>query len=62
MANMLKNQSNPMQMLQMMAGQNPQIANVLNMLGGSGMSAKQLFMQQAQKMGIDPNQIINMLK
>jgi hypothetical protein len=59
---MLKGQSNPMQIIKNMASQNPQVSQVLNMLNGSGMSAKDLFMQTAQQMGIDPNQIINMLK
>lgn len=62
MFNMLKGQSNPMQIIKNMASQNPQVSQVLNMLNGSGMSAKDLFMQTAQQMGIDPNQIINMLK
>jgi hypothetical protein len=62
MINMLKNNGNPMQMLQSMAGTNPQLGQVLSMLNGSGMSAKQMFMQMAQQRGVDPNSIIDMLK
>jgi hypothetical protein len=62
MVQMLKGQANPMQVIQSMAAQNPQLSQVINMLNGSGMSAKDLFMQTAQQRGIDPNMIIDMLK
>lgn len=61
-ASMLKGKSNPMQALQMLAGQNPQIGQVLTMLNNSGMSPKDLFMQQAQQKGVNPDEIIEMLK
>lgn len=62
MANMLKGKSNPQQMLQMVAQQNPQMSQIMNMVNGSGMSPKQMFMNMAQQQGIDPNSIVNMLK
>lgn len=62
MADMLKGKQNPQQMLQMVAQQNPQISQVLNIVNGSGMSPKQMFMNLAQQKGIDPNSIINILK
>jgi hypothetical protein len=46
----------------MMANQNPQINQVINMISNSGMSAKDLFYQQSTQMGVDPNSIIDMLK
>lgn len=62
MAGMLKGKNNPMQMLQMLGGQNPQLNQVMQMMNGSNMSPKQLFMNMVQQQGIDPNQIISMIK
>jgi hypothetical protein len=62
LASALKNSNNPMQLLQNAGQNNPQIANVMNMLNGSGMSAKQMFNMVVSQRGIDGNQIINMLK
>lgn len=62
MANMLKGKSNPQQMLQIVAQQNPQISQIMNMLNGSNMSPKQMFMNMAKQQGIDPTSIINILK
>lgn len=57
MINLIKGKNNPNQMLQMLAQQNPQVSQIMNMLNGSHMSPKQLFMQTAQQRGIDPNTI-----
>jgi beta-N-acetylglucosaminidase len=62
MANMLKGSKNPMQLLQMATQQNPQVSQVMNMLRGSGMSAKDMFYNVAQQRGINPDDIINNLK
>lgn len=62
MADTLRGASNPMSLLQTAAQQNPQLAQVMNMANGSGMSYKQLFSMAAQQRGIDPNQITSMLK
>jgi hypothetical protein len=62
LASAIKNTENPNAILQAAANQNPQIAQVMSMVNGSGMNAKQLFMMAAQQRGIDPNQIVNMLK
>lgn len=62
MINLIKGKNNPNQMLQMLAQQNPQVSQIMNMLNGSHMSPKQLFMQTTQQRGIDPNTIINQLK
>lgn len=62
MANMLRGKSNPMQILQTVAQNDSGMAQVMNMVGNSGMSAKQFFMQTAQQQGMDPNQIISMLQ
>jgi hypothetical protein len=62
MANIFKGQSNPMAFLQKVSQQYPQVGQVLNMLNSSGMSPKDFFMQSARQMGVDPNEIINLLK
>lgn len=62
MIKMLNGQNNPMQIIQAVARQNPQMGQIMNMINQSGMSPKQLFMAQAQKMGVNPNDIINQLK
>lgn len=62
MAGMLKGKTNPMQILQMAAGQNPQVAQIMNMVGNSNLSPKQMFYNMAQQYGIDPSAIIDMLK
>lgn len=59
---MVKNQSNPQAFLQMIAGQNPQISQVLQMVNGSGMTAKNLFYKMAQQRGVDPQQVLEILK
>lgn len=60
--NMAKSGGNPMQMIQSIAGQNPQMQNMMNILNSGKMSPKQLFMNMANQRGINPNEIINMLK
>jgi hypothetical protein len=52
----------PMSVLNMASQQNPQLAAVMNMVSGSNMTPKQLFSLAAQQRGVDPNQIVNMLK
>lgn len=59
---MAKSGGNPMQMIQSIAGQNPQMQNMMNILNSGKMSPKQLFMNMANQRGINPNDIINMLK
>lgn len=62
MMQMLQGSNNPQTMLQMMAAQNPQLKQVLDYVQQSGGDPKQAFYKLAQDKGIDPNQIINMLK
>jgi hypothetical protein len=54
--------NNPISVLNMVSQQNPQLAAVMNMVSGSKMSPKQLFNMAAKQRGIDPNQIVNILK
>ena len=60
--NMVKGGNNPMAMLQMLSKNNPQIAQTLNMVTSNKMSPKQLFMQMSGQNGVNPNDILNMLK
>ena len=62
MANMMKMYSNPQMMLNQLAQNNPQAKELVNLLQNSGKSPKDLFYQMAQEKGVDPNEILNMLK
>lgn len=62
MANMMKAMKNPQAMLSQMSQSNPQVKQLMTMLQNSGKSPKELFYQVAQEQGVDPNEILNMLK
>ena len=62
MLGMLQSCGDPQKALNMLAQNNPQMGALMSMISGSGMSAKDLFMQTAKQKGIDPNTIINALK
>ena len=57
----LMNSSNPMDAVQKMASQNPQIKNLLSMLNSSNMTPKQFFYQYASSQGINPDQFLDSL-
>ena len=59
---MLSGNNNSQAMLQMLAAQNPQLRQVLDYVQQSGGDPKEAFYKLAQEKGVDPNQIINMLK
>lgn len=59
---MLKQSSNPQQLLQNMARANPQVASVLQEVQANGGDARSLFYRKAQQMGIDPQAVLNQLK
>ena len=54
---MAKNGVNPLQLL----GNNPQYSNIIQLLN-KGITPKQLFLNMSQQKGINPNNIISMLK
>ena len=60
--NSFKNSSNPQQFLSKYIQNNPQAQNMYFMLQNSNKSPKEMFYLMAEKRGIDPNSIINMLK
>lgn len=50
---------NPMQAIKKVAGQNPLLGTVMNLIGNR--DPKQAFYEECQKQGVDPNIIINAL-
>lgn len=60
MIGMLKNVGNPAAMLQSMAQSNPDIKKAMDMCRGK--NPQQVFMEQCQAQGINPQQIIGNLK
>lgn len=61
LANNLKNSNNPMDLLQNMAQNNPQLQQVVGAINNSGGNPKQAFMNLAGQMGVDPNQVLNQI-
>ena len=62
MMNMFKNASNPQALLQSMVQQNPQMREVMNIIQQNGGDPKTAFYNLAKQKGINPDEIINMLK
>lgn len=62
MATMMKTMKNPQAMLNQLAQSNPQVKDLMTMLQSSGKSPKDLFYQVAQEKGIDPEEILKMLR
>ena len=62
MMNLLRNSNNPQALLQMMANQNPQLRQVMNLINQNGGDARQTFYALAKQKGINPDDILNMLK
>lgn len=60
MYNMLQQAQNPQALLQQMAAQNPQFAQVLQMC--SSRNPQDLFYMLCKQRGIDPNTVLNQLK
>jgi hypothetical protein len=62
MMNAVRNSNNPMAMLNMLAGQNPQLKQVMDIVSKNNGDAKKAFYEMAQQNGVDPNEILKMLK
>lgn len=60
--NTIKAAKNPTMMLKQLASQNPNVANAMNLINQNGGDPKRAFYSEAQRLGIDPNQILGMLK
>ena len=59
---MAKSGNNPQQLLNSLAGQNPQLNQVMQLVNSGKMTPKQIFMNMANQQGVNPNDIISMLK
>lgn len=59
---MLQNSKNPQAMLRTLISQNPQMQNAINIVNQYGGDARTAFYETAKAKGVDPNQIINMLR
>ena len=60
--NMLKSVRNPQAMLQQMMSNNPQYKQVMQFVQDNGGDAEKAFYSLANQMGVDPEQILSMLK
>ena len=59
---MMQNGGNLQSMLQSLMASNPQIGQVMNLVQQYNGDAKSAFYDLAKQKGVDPNEIINMLK
>ena len=59
MAQMFKSASNPNALVNLMMSQNPQVRQIINQYGGDPKTA---FYKYAEANGIDPNDVLGMLK
>ena len=62
MINVFKNANNPQQLLQNMMNSNPKLRTVMNYVNQNGGNPKDAFYKMAQEKGVDPEEIIKMLK
>lgn len=62
MMNMLRSSNNPQALLQNMIQQNPQMKNVMDIIQQNGGDPKTAFYNLANQRGVNPNEILEMLK
>lgn len=60
--NMLRGRANPMETLQQMAQTNPQIKEAMDYVQQNGGDMQSAFYKLAEQRGVDPNNILNMIK
>lgn len=60
--NVIKNSNNPQMLLQNMIRQNPQMQQVMNIVRQNGNDPKTAFYALAKQRGVNPEQILQMLK
>ncbi len=58
---MIKNSGNPQQLLQETVQNNPQLG-IMDVLLRNGGNAKQAFYEMAKQKGVNPDDVLNMLK
>lgn len=59
---MVKAAKNPQAMMQMMAQQNPQISQVMNFVQQNGGDPKTAFYKLAEQRGVNPDEVLQMLR
>ena len=62
MLGMVRSASDPNAMLNMMAQSNPQLRQVLNLVQQAGGSPEKAFLTACEQRGVNPQEIIDMLK
>lgn len=60
--NMIKNAQNPNMVLNQLARNNPNVANAMNLVNQYGGNPRAAFYAEAKRLGVNPNQILGMLK
>lgn len=58
----LKRSNNPEKAIQVMAETNPQVKKAMEYINANGGNAQSAFYKLAEQNGIDPNNILNMIK
>lgn len=58
----IRTAQNPNLMLQQLARSNPNVANAMNLVQRYGGDPQRAFYEEAKRKGIDPNQILGMLR
>lgn len=62
MMNMVRSAGNPQAMLQSIAQNNPQMKQVMDIVNQSGGDPKAAFYKMAEEKGINPDQVLSMLR
>ena len=62
MMSMVKGASNPQAMMAQMMQNNPQMRQAMDLINSAGGDPQKAFYALAQQKGVDPNEILNMLK
>ena len=62
MMNMVRSAGNPQAMIQFIAQNNPQMKQVMDIVHQSGGDPKAAFYKMAEEKGVNPEQILEMLK
>lgn len=62
MMNMVRSAGNPQAMLQSMVQNNPQMKQVMDLVSQSGGDPKTAFYRMAEEKGVDPDEILSLLK
>lgn len=62
MINTIKSAKNPQMLINNMVNQNPQMKEVMKFVKDNGNDPKKAFYKMAEQKGVNPDEILNMLK